>query len=142
MHFTFLAPRHPPIIVSPHFMSNPPRIRILVVEDETFIRMDVVEMLIEAGFDVVEAVSADEGIRTLERDPDIRLMFTDIDMPGAMNGLKLAAAVRERWPPIRIIATSGQFKLQGDLPPDARFFVKPCQPAQIIDAIRELTSGA
>ena len=123
--------------------SNPPRIRILVVEDETFIRMDVVEMLVEAGFDVVEAVSADEGIRTLERDPDIRLMFTDIDMPGAMNGLKLAAAVRERWPPIRIIATSGQFRLQdGDLPPDARFFVKPCQPAQIIDAIRELTGGA
>ncbi|MCG6205778.1 response regulator [Rhodopseudomonas sp. HC1] len=122
--------------------STPPRIRILVVEDETFIRMDVVEILIEAGFDVVEAVSAAEGIRTLERDPDIRLMFTDIDMPGTMNGLKLAAAVRERWPPIRIIATSGQFQLQaGDLPPDARFFVKPCQPAQIIDAVRELTRG-
>lgn len=122
--------------------STPPRIRILVVEDETFIRMDVVEILIAAGFDVVEAVSAAEGIRALERDPDIRLIFTDIDMPGAMNGLKLAAAVRERWPPIKIIATSGQFKVQdGDLPPDVRFFAKPCQPAQIIDAVRELTSG-
>lgn len=108
-----------------------------------FIRMDVVEFLRAAGVDVVEAISAAEGIRLLERDPDIRLMFTDIDMPGAMNGLKLAAAVRERWPPIKIIATSGHFKLQaGDLPPDALFFLKPYQPAEIIDAVRRLTYAA
>ncbi|ABD05208.1 response regulator receiver domain protein [Rhodopseudomonas palustris HaA2] len=120
-----------------------PPIRVLVVEDEMFIRMDVVEFLRAAGVDVVEAISAAEGIRLLERDPDIRLMFTDIDMPGAMNGLKLAAAVRERWPPIKIIATSGHFKLQaGDLPPDALFFLKPYQPAEIIDAVRRLTYAA
>ncbi|MGP9813188.1 response regulator [Rhodopseudomonas sp. NSM] len=117
-------------------------IRVLVVEDEVFIRMDVVDFLRAAGVDVVEAISAAEGIQMLERDPDIRLMFTDIDMPGAMNGLKLAAAVRERWPPIKIIATSGHFKLQaGDLPADALFFLKPYQPAQIIDAIRQLTNA-
>ena len=116
-------------------------IRVLVVEDETFTRMDVVEMLSAAGFDIVEAINADEAIQMLERDPDIRLIFTDIDMLGSMNGLKLAAAVRKRWPPVRIIATSGHFKVQaGDLPADARFFPKPYQPAQIINAVRELTS--
>ena len=116
-------------------------IRVLVVEDETFTRMDVVEMLRAAGFDILEAINADEAIQMLERDPAIRLIFTDIDMPGSMNGLKLAAVIRERWPPVKIIATSGHFKVQaGDLPADARFFPKPYQPAQIISAVRELTS--
>jgi two-component system, response regulator PdtaR len=116
-------------------------IQVLVVEDEAFIRMDVVDMLRAAGFDIVEAANADEAILLLESHSNIRLIFTDIDMPGSMNGLKLAAAVRERWPPIRIIATSGHFKVRaGDLPADARFIPKPYMPVQIIDAIYELTS--
>lgn len=119
-----------------------PPIRVLVVEDETFTRMDAVEMLRAAGFDVLEATDADEAIRMLEREPDIRLIFTDIDMPGSMNGLQLAAAVRDRWPPVRIIATSGHFNVQaGDLPADARFITKPYQPAQIVSAIRQLVAG-
>ena len=121
------------------FSSASP-IRILVVEDEMVIRMDVVEMLDAAGFDIFEAANADEAIQMLERNSDIRLVFTDIDMPGSMNGLKLAATVRDRWPPIRIIATSGHFKVRaGDLPADARFIAKPYQAAQIISAVRELT---
>jgi CheY-like chemotaxis protein len=121
---------------------NPP-IRVLIVEDEMLIRMDAVEMLRSAGFDVLEAANADEAIQLLERHCDIRLVFTDIDMPGSMNGLKLSAAVRDRWPPVKIIATSGHFKVQvSDLPVDARFIAKPYQPAQIISAIRELTSAA
>lgn len=115
--------------------------RILVVEDETFIRMDVVEMLRAAGFHVLEATNAYEAIQMLERNSDVRVIFTDIDMPGSMNGLKLAAAVRDRWPPVSIIATSGHFEIQaGDLPADARFIPKPYQSTQIISAIRELTS--
>jgi CheY-like chemotaxis protein len=118
-------------------------IRVLVVEDEAFVRMDAVEILRAAGFDILEAANADEAIQILETHSDIRLIFTDIDMPGSMNGLKLAAAVRDRWPPVRIIATSGHFKVQtGDLPADARFISKPYQPAQIISAVRELTSAA
>jgi CheY-like chemotaxis protein len=118
-------------------------IRILIVEDEMFVRMDAVEILREAGFDILEAANADEAILTLERHSDIRLVFTDIDMPGSMNGLKLAAAVRDRWPPVRIIATSGHFKIQaGDLPAGAIFFSKPYHPTQIINAIRELTSAS
>lgn len=118
-------------------------IRVLVVEDETIIRLDVVDMLGAAGFNVVEARNADEAIQILERDSDVALIFTDIHMPGSMNGLKLAAAVRKRWPPVKIIATSGHFKLEaGDLPTDARFFPKPYQPMQLISAIRELTQMA
>ena len=118
-------------------------IRVLVVEDEPFILMDAGEMLRAAGFDILEAANADEAIQLLERNPDIRLIFTDIDMPGSMNGLKLSAAVRDRWPPVKIIATSGHFKIRaGDLPEDARFIPKPYQSAQIISAILELTSAA
>jgi len=120
-----------------------PPIRILVVEDETFIRFDAGDILRAAGFDVLEAVNADEAILLLERHSDIRLVFTDIDMPGSMNGLKLAAAVRDRWPPVKIIATSGHFKVRdGDLPADTRFIAKPYQPAQIIKSIRELIDAA
>lgn len=116
-------------------------IQVLVVEDEAFIRMDVVDMLRAAGFDIQEAANADEAIQMLERHSNVRLIFTDIDMPGSMNGLKLVAAVRDRWPPIRIIATSGHFKIRaGDLPADARFIPKPYKLVQIIDAIHELTS--
>lgn len=123
-----------PLITSP--------IRVLVVEDEPFVRLDTVEMLRAAGFDVMDAANADEAIDVLERNPDIELIFTDIDMPGSMNGLTLAAAVRKRWPPVRIIATSGHFKVQaGDLPADARFISKPYQPAQITSAIRQLVAG-
>ena len=120
-----------------------PPIRILVVEDETFIRFDAGDMLRASGFDVLEAVNADEAILLLERHSDIRLVFTDIDMPGSMNGLKLAAAVRDRWPPVKIIATSGHFQVRdGDLPADARFIAKPYQPAEIIKSIRELVEAA
>ncbi|WP_249129718.1 response regulator [Bradyrhizobium japonicum] len=117
-------------------------IRILVVEDETFVRMDAVEMLREAGFDILEAVNADEAIRLLALHSDIRLIFTDIDMAGSINGLELATIVQKRWPPIRIVSTSGHYKIQaGDLPAGARFFFKPYQPTQIIDAVHELINA-
>lgn len=120
-----------PVIASP--------VRILVVEDETFIRMDVVETLRQAGFHVVEATNADEAVQILERDTSIQLMFTDIEMPGSMNGLKLAAAVRDRWPPVKIIATSGRIKMQiNDVPAGARFFAKPYGSDQLLKVIQEL----
>ena len=123
-----------------HLVTKP--IRILIVEDETFIRFDAGDTLRAAGFDVLEATNADEAILLLERHSDIRLVFTDIDMPGSMNGLKLAAAVRDRWPPVKIIATSGHFDLQdGDLPADACFIPKPYGPEQIVRSIRELIAA-
>jgi CheY-like chemotaxis protein len=88
-------------------ISEAKRAVILIVEDELLIRLNAVEMVEEAGFEVIEAASADEAIAILEGRLDIAVVFTDIQMPGSMDGLKLAAAVRDRWPPIMIVATSG-----------------------------------
>src|SRR3954449_9355333 len=106
-------------------MAFPP-IRVLVVEDEAFIRMDVVDVLRAAGFEVLEATNAEEAIQMLECNSDVRLVFTDIDMPGSMNGLKLGAAAGARCPPVRIVAPRGHVKIRaGDLPADARLIPKP-----------------
>jgi CheY-like chemotaxis protein len=115
---------------------------VLVVEDEFLIRMHAAEMIAEAGFDVVEASNADEAVAVLESRLDIAVVFTDVQMPGSMDGLKLARAVRDRWPPIHIVATSGLVDVRtGDLPDGGRFLAKPYSPAQIIGALRELTDG-
>jgi CheY-like chemotaxis protein len=103
--------------------------------------MHAVEM-IEEAFEVVEAASADEAIAILEARLDITLVFTDIQMPGSMDGLKLAAAVRDRWPPIKIVATSGQVKLDpGDLPQGGRILRKPYSPAEVMKTLRELIAA-
>ena len=81
---------------------------VLVVEDESLVRLGAVTIIEDAGFEVIEAASADEAIGILECRSDIRVVFTDIHMPGSMDGLKLAQAVRDRWPPIKIIVTSGR----------------------------------
>ncbi|MGA2994537.1 response regulator [Bradyrhizobium sp.] len=113
---------------------------VLIVEDEFLIRKDAADMVTEAGFDVVEAENADEAISILESRFDITVVFTDIQMPGSMDGLKLAAAIRGRWPPIKIVATSGLLKInKDDLPSGSRFLPKPYSPSQIVGALRELT---
>jgi CheY-like chemotaxis protein len=87
---------------------------VLIVEDEALVRLGAARMIEDAGFDVIEAANADEAIQILESRSDI---FTDIHMPGSMDGLKLAHAVRHRWPPIKIIVTSGRELLtERDLP--------------------------
>ena len=88
-----------------------PRI-VLIVEDEPLLRMLAAEVVEEAGFVALEARDADEAVILLESHPDIFLLFTDINMPGSMDGLKLAHAVRDRWPPIKILLVSGQVQLQ------------------------------
>jgi CheY-like chemotaxis protein len=100
-------------------------------------------MIADAGFDVVEAASADEAIVILEDRLDITVVFTDIQMPGSMDGLKLAAAIRGRWPPIKIIATSGLVDVrQDEIPEGGRFLPKPYSPEQIIRTLRELANPA
>src|SRR6202158_6067469 len=99
---------------------------VLVVEDEMLLRMRAVDMVEDAGFTSVEAVDADEAVAILESRSDIALLFTDIQMPGTMDGLGLAHSVHERWPPIKIILVSGQLKLANiDIPDNSRFFGKP-----------------
>jgi CheY-like chemotaxis protein len=112
---------------------------ILVVEDEALLRMNAVDMIEQAGFLALEASNADEAIAILESRNDVRVVFTDIQMPGSMDGLKLAQAVRGRWPPIEIITTSGQVLInEPDLPVRARFVPKPYSAAQIAGALSEL----
>ena len=99
---------------------------VLVVEDEFLVRMDAVDMVRAAGFDAVEASDADEAIDILTSRLDIAVVFTDIQMPGSMDGLRLAAAVRDRWPPIKIITASGRVRVgDDDLPSGSRFCQSP-----------------
>ena len=115
---------------------------VLIVEDEFLIRMDAVDMIRAAGFEVVEAANADEAILILEDRLDITVVFTDIHMPGSMDGLKLAAAIRGRWPPIKIVATSGRAKVtDDDLPTGSRFLPKPYSAREIVGTLRELTAA-
>ncbi len=118
------------------------KIAVLVVEDEPITRMDVVEQLEESGFKVFEAPDADRAIKILEANSAIRVLFTDIDMPGSMDGLKLAAAVRDRWPPIRIVVASGLRKINVDsLPADSRFFTKPYSVIEIAATMRSMVQA-
>jgi len=111
---------------------------VLIVEDEPMVRSFAVEMVQEAGFEVIEAANDDDAIRIIEPNSDIRVVFTDVQMPGSMEGLKLAHAVRNRWPPIKIIVTSGRrLTTEHDLPEGGRFFAKPYSPAQIRGVLRE-----
>ena len=108
---------------------------VLVVEDETLIRKLVAEELEEAGYSVVVATDADQAIAILEARQDIHLVFTDIDMPGSMDGLKLAAAVRDRWPPVHIIITSGKIRPL-EIPANALFIPKPYVGKNVVAAMR------
>ena len=113
---------------------------VLIVEDESLVRLGAVRSIEEAGFEVIEAANADEAIRILENRSDMRVVFTDIHMPGSMDGLKLARSVRNRWPPIKIIVTSGRSQVsEQELPEGGRFFAKPYEATQITDTIREWT---
>ena len=124
--------------------SAPRQLAVLVVEDELLLRINAVEMIEDAGFEALEAADADEAIEILEGRPDIKVIFTDIQIPGSMNGLKLAHAVRRRWPPIKIVATSGRVNIRIDDLPEGgrRFLPKPYLPEEIAGTLRELVGNA
>jgi len=116
--------------------------KVLVVEDELFSRIHAVALLEDAGYETIEAMNADEAIKILESRKDISIVFTDIDMPGSMDGLKLARAIRERWPPIELILTSGHFRVSdADLPERGRFLPKPYADDELIGTLRHFTGN-
>ena len=118
------------------------RVVVLVIEDDAIIRLLASEFIADSGFEALEAANADEAVRILESRDDIRAIFTDINMPGSMDGLMLAHAVRDRWPPIHIIATSGRALVGGrQLPVGARFFMKPYRLEHIVGALRGQADG-
>lgn len=108
-------------------MSASSKISVLVVEDETLVRLDLASYLDQAGYNVHEAGSAAEAIEILERDRSIRVVFTDVRMPGDMDGIALARLVRERWPPTIIVVCSGNSNEAADLA-DIHLLDKPYLP--------------
>ncbi|MEO6396062.1 MAG: response regulator [Devosia sp.] len=115
---------------------------VLVVEDDVLIRLGIVDELRDFGFTVFAAGDADAAIVLLETHSSINLLFTDIEMPGSMDGLGLAAAVCKRWPEVRIIVTSGQFTIfDRDLPEGRRFFPKPYLGTEIAAALGDMRQG-
>jgi CheY-like chemotaxis protein len=115
---------------------------VLLVEDEFLVRMGTRAAVETAGFDVLEASDADEAIAILAVRNDIRLIFTDIHMPGSMDGLKLVHYVRDRWPPVKIVATSARVRVtDSDLPEGGRFLPKPYSAGDIAATLHELIEG-
>ena len=112
---------------------------VLVVEDEWLLRLVAVELVEDAGFQALSAASADEALSILETRGDVWLLFTDVQMPGSMDGLSLAHAVRDRWPPVELIVTSGQRHIRAeDLPDRGRFIAKPYDREMLSQAFQEL----
>lgn len=112
---------------------------VLVVDDSALIRMGAVDLVQSAGYEALEAQDADEAIRILESRDDIDLVFTDVQMPGTMDGIKLAHYIRNRWPPVKLIVASGQAILEeSSLPIGSHYFAKPYTDHAITDTMARL----
>lgn len=112
---------------------------ILIVEDSPLILMGAVDLVLAAGYEALEATNADEAIRLLEARADIDLVFTDVEMPGTMDGLKLAHYIRNRWPPVKLIVASGRAIIEeSQLPEGSRFFRKPYADSTIVEEMRRM----
>jgi CheY-like chemotaxis protein len=115
---------------------------ILVVEDEALVRLSAVGMLEDAGFRMIQAVNSDQALELLTADSDVQLLFTDVNMPGTIDGLALARQVRDRWPHIGImVASAKQEPNPEELPAGSRFEQKPYSPDAVVRHARELTSA-
>jgi CheY-like chemotaxis protein len=116
---------------------------ILVVEDDALVQMELADWLAELGLTVLTADNADEAIVMLDTHSEIELLMTDIQMPGSMDGIRLAHHVAERWPPVRIIVTSGIFRTElSALPSDSIFVPKPFQRPDLWQALSRSTPVA
>jgi len=115
---------------------------VLIVEDSAIIRMSAVDLVLSAGYEALEAGDADEAIRILEGRDDIDLVFTDVQMPGTMDGIKLSHYIRDRWPPVKLIVASGAAIVEESmLPGGSRFFPKPYDDFSITEAMALLLSS-
>jgi two-component system, response regulator PdtaR len=116
---------------------------VLVVEDTPMQRFDAVSMIERAGFETLEAASADDAISILESSPNVDVVFTDIKMPGSMDGLKLAAAIKARWPSITVVATSGVMDIRDEQLPEGCLFVpKPYSAEQVVGALQGMVRAS
>ena len=110
---------------------------ILIVEDEVLTNEYLEFVLEEAGYEAIPAASADEAIAVLEHREDVDLVVTDINLPGGLNGLQLAALVRNRWPAINIIVVTGyNAPRKEEIPLGSLFVPKPYSAQKMIEAVR------
>lgn len=115
---------------------------ILVVEDSPLIRMGAMDLVRTAGYEALEAGDAAEAIRILESRDDIDLVFTDIQMPGTMDGIKLTHFIRKRWPPVKLMVASGNTIIdESSLPEGSRFVPKPYNDHTIADEMARLLAS-
>ena len=116
---------------------------VLVVEDEFLIMEDIAEVLEDKGYEVLRAWNAEEALALVETRDDIRIVFTDVNMPGEIDGLDLAHVVRERWPHIGLIVTSGAVRAaEIELPEQGLFIPKPYPPEAVARTIRQLLGAS
>ena len=115
---------------------------VLVVEDSPLILMGALDLVTTAGFEGIGATSADEAIAILEVRADIHLVFTDVEMPGSIDGVKLAHYIRNRWPPIHLIVASGRTILEeSQLPTGSKFFSKPYDNNTIVEEMSRMLAA-
>jgi CheY-like chemotaxis protein len=109
---------------------------VLVVEDDALVQLELADWLRDLGLNVFTADNADEAITLLEAHPEIDRLLTDIQMPGSMDGMRLAHYVAGRWPPVKIVVLSGRLATAlSDLPGDSIFVPKPYQRGALLDAL-------
>jgi CheY-like chemotaxis protein len=114
-----------------------------VVEDDEFLRLHAANLLEEHGYKVIETASADDALRVLESRDDVRLVFTDIQMPGTLDGMELAREVHARWPRVLLVITSGQKRpTSAEIPDDGRFVAKPYRAKELLAEVNDLVQKA
>ena len=124
-------------------LSGTPPPVVLIVEDDELQRLLAFVVVEEAGYVALEAGDADEALALLESRPDISVLFTDVQMPGSMDGLELAHATRSRWPSMKIVIASGQIRMQPcELPASSCFVGKPYCPAALVEQLRSIVGSA
>ena len=112
---------------------------VLLVEDEPLVREFEIDVLQDAGFRVLEARTADEAFDMLRGRPDVRIVFTDVDMPGSLNGFEFSRLVHQGWPEVAILVSSGKMAPNdGDLPEGAAFIAKPYRPDELVEQLHKL----
>jgi CheY-like chemotaxis protein len=110
---------------------------VLIVEDEPVLALYARDVMEDAGYEVLVTANAGDAVIVLEERLDIRVVFTDVQLPGSMDGLRLAAIIRSRWPPIALVITSGRIApAAADMPAQSIFLSKPYVQDELCRAVQ------
>ena len=123
--------------------SSDPAPVVLVAEDEELVRLYAADLLAEAGYKVIDVASADAALVAMAEQPDIRVLFTDIQMPGKLDGIQLARRVHEQWPEVLLLITSGGRQPEkAEIADHGHFIAKPYLPSDVLNEIVAMDSEA